>query len=125
MQLLSITRSGVVHNLPDPVKYDLTFHDVYSQNSGVNDSGVMQNEIVRKDVATIDVAWEYLTGNELATIMIAIWGTDVLNVSYFYGVNAQSFRTADMRVSDRQISLQVPDDDDEQLWAVSFHLEEY
>lgn len=122
MYLLKIHHGETTYNLPDPVHYKISFHDVYSANSGVNDSGVTQNEIVRKDVATINVEWEMLTYNEFATVMIAIFGYAELDVSYFYGL---SYRRASMMVKPRDIELQVPDDTDEQMWKVSFTLEEY
>lgn len=109
MALLNI--SGV--DLPAPVSYKVTMADIQSANSGRSDGGYMSLEVVRADVASIDVAWENLTQSELETITNAI-NYSSFTVVFYYGASL----TADMYKSDRSIELSK----DLSHWNISFSL---
>ena len=105
--------------VPTPTKYDVSLADIQAANSGRNDAGVMSMEVVRKDVATINAAWEALTTEELETISTAI-STDAIPVRFFYG----EYKEATMYKGDRKVDLKCQCDDGPR-WSMSFSLIEY
>lgn len=109
MAILNI--SGV--DMPSPVKYNVSLADIQSSNSGRSDSGYMSLEVVRSDVATIEVEWQNLTYAELKKITDAIAPAS-FSVKFFYG----STLTQTMYKSDRKVELNK----DLAHWNISFSL---
>ena len=109
MAILNI--SGV--DMPAPVSYKVSMADIQSANSGRSDGGYMSLEVVRSNVASIDVAWENLTQVELETVSNAI-APSSFSVVFYYG----SSLTADMYKSDRSVELNK----DLIHWNISFSL---
>ena len=61
-----LTFNGVA--MPAPTSYDVSLADIQSANSGRNDNGVMTMDVIRSNVATINVAWDMITTEELEKI---------------------------------------------------------
>jgi hypothetical protein len=112
-----LTFNGVA--MPAPTSYDVSLADIQSANSGRNDNGVMTMDVIRTNVATINVAWEMLTTEELEKITNGIKYPSI-EVKYYYG----GYKTATMYKGDRKIDLMHVDETDPR-WGISFTLIEY
>lgn len=106
--------------MPAPTTYDVSLADIHAANSGRSDSGIMTIDVVRKDVATLNLAWEYLTTEELETITTNIDSAEI-QTRFFYG----TFKEAVTYKGDRQVNLQFIDENGEARWEISFKLIEY
>lgn len=105
--------------MPAPTSYDVSLADIQSANSGRNDNGIMTMDVVRSNVATINVGWEMLTTAELEKITNGIKNA-MIEVEYYYG----GYKTATMYKGDRKINLRLVDEK-EPRWDISFTLIEY
>lgn len=105
--------------VPAPTSYDVSLADIQSANSGRNDSGVMTMDVVRTNVATINVGWEFLTNDELELITSNIEMAEI-PVKFYYG----GYKEATMYKGDRKIDMQCIDIDGPR-WSISFTLIEY
>lgn len=105
--------------MPAPTSYDVSLADIQAANSGRNDNGIMTMDVIRTDVATINVGWEMLTTAELELITNGIKPAEI-TVKYYYG----GYKTATMYKGDRKIDLRRTDEKDPR-WDISFTLIEY
>lgn len=105
--------------MPPPTSYDVSLADIQSSNSGRNDSGVMTMDVVRKNVASINVGWEFLTADELELITSNIENAEIL-VKFYYG----GYKEAVMYKGDRKVEMNCIDTDGAR-WSISFSLIEY
>jgi hypothetical protein len=105
--------------VPTPIKYDVSLADIQASNSGRNDAGIMSMEVVRKDVATVNVGWDMLNTTELETISMAI-SFDEIPVKFYYG----DYKEAIMYKGDRKVDLKCQCEDGPR-WSMSFSLIEY
>lgn len=113
MNLIEI--DGVV--LPAPTDYSGSFSDLDSQQSGRSETGVMNRERVRSDIAKIKLGFKFLTQAEFELVTKAI-SPAKFTVKFYSG----SIKTAEMYAGDRDWSLSSPKDN---RWDISFSLTEY
>lgn len=106
--------------MPAPTSYDVNLSDIQSSNSGRNDSGTMSMEVVRRDVASINVGWTMITTEELNLITSNIDNDEII-VRFFHGNN---YKTAIMYRGDRKMQLKHVDEKASR-WDISFSLIEY
>lgn len=107
--------------LPSPSKYNVSLSDIQSSDSGRNDDGYMTIEIIRSDVATIDIGWTMLTQSELELIMAHMANAEI-NVKFYYGNN---YKTAKMYKGDRKTDIKMVKTQNESYWDLSLSLVEY
>ena len=98
-------------------KYSVKLSDIDGSNSGRSESGKMNRERIRANIAAIDLEWKMISTTELSTITTAIAG-ESFDVSYFYG----SWKNAEMYAGDRSVDLTYIDG--EAFWTISFSLVE-
>jgi hypothetical protein len=103
--------------LPAPTKYNVDFNDIDSASSGRNDQAIMVRDIIRRDVANIQLGWDLLTTTELETIINLL--DDKMTVQFFNG----TIKTATMYHG--KISEEMKAYPDETYWSLSFDLIEY
>ena len=106
--------------VPNITTYNVSLADIQSSDSGRGDDGVMNIEVVRKDVASIDIECTMLTRSELEALIAAISTSDI-SVEYYWG----SWRTATMYKGDRSIKMKYAKDENESYWNFSVSLIEY
>lgn len=109
--------NGVV--LPSPTAYDVELSDVDSPDSGRMETGVMNRDRVRGDVAKIQLGFTALSTKELTTIVTAIQPEEFA-VTFFYG----TVKTASMYSGNKQLSLKSVSGED-CTWNLSFNLVEF
>lgn len=98
-------------------KYTVKLSDIDGSNSGRSESGKMNRERIRSDIAAIELEWKMLNSVELGIITTAIAG-ESFTVDYFYG----SWKSAEMYAGDRSVDLTYIDG--EAFWTIGFSLVE-
>lgn len=109
--------------MPSPSTYNVKLADIDSANTGRGDTGYLTRERLRADVASIDIAWQFLTTEELNTIKTAISGSE-FTVKFFIGGNGEAaYKEAQMYAGNRSMELAALLDGEER-WHISFSLTE-
>lgn len=104
----------------DPVQYTPKLAAIDAASSGRNDNGVMTREVVRRNVASIQVGWEMLTNEELETILSAL-DNDEFTVSFYYG----TYHTAQMYHGDLNLEMRCAPSASDVRWNLNTSLIEY
>lgn len=86
---------------PEPSSYTATTSTIV--DAARNVSGRMVGNVVRYDVAKIEVSWKYLTVEQWANILSKFSKTFVNDV-YFFNQTTGTYTTKEMYVSDRNAS---------------------
>lgn len=92
-----VTVAGVT--LPDPSIYVGTTADVV--DTGRNAQGVIVSDVVRHDVAKIEMTWNYLTLSQWANIL-GIFHNSWANSVTYLDQTTGSYQTRTMYVGDRK-----------------------
>lgn len=94
------------HDLPDPYSYKGNTADLV--DSGRNVNGVVIGDVVRYDVAKVELKWNYLKASEWAAILQLFnraTGGNFYNSVTFFNQGTADWTTRTMYVSDRKASM--------------------
>lgn len=109
--------------MPSPSTYKITLADIDGSGSGRGDTGYCTRDRVRADVASLDIAWQFLTTEELNLIKRNISAPE-FTVKFFVGGDETSeYKETQMYAGNRSIEL-VAVQDGEERWNISFPLTE-
>lgn len=94
------------HDLPDPYSYAGNAADLV--DSGRNVNGVVIGDVIRYDVAKVELKWNYLKASEWAAILRLFnraAGGSFYNSVTFFNQGTADWTTRTMYVSDRKASM--------------------
>lgn len=94
------------HDLPDPYSYSGNTADLV--DSGRNVNGVVIGDVIRYDVAKVELKWNYLTAAQWAEILQLFnraAGGNFYNSVTFFNQGTADWSTRTMYVSDRKASV--------------------
>lgn len=94
------------HDLPDPYSYAGNTADLV--DSGRNVNGVVIGDVIRYDVAKVELKWNYLTASQWAEILRLFnraAGGNFYNSVTFFNQGTADWTTRTMYVSDRKASM--------------------
>lgn len=106
-----VTVAGNV--LPTPSEYNSTQADIV--DSGRNAKGVVVSQVVRSDVAKIDMTWKHLTVKQWSYILSIFKSSFQNSVTYFDQVSA-SYETRTFYVSDRKGGMAQMKNGEPEAW---------
>lgn len=113
-----LTINGV--SVAAPTQYDPKLSAIDASSSGRNDAGIMTREVVRRNVANIQVGWSMLSNSEFETLINEL-DNDSFSVTFYMG----TYKTATMYHGDLSISMVCIPNEDDVRWNVSCTLIEY
>lgn len=90
------------YNLPEPSTYSATTSTIV--DSARNVSGYVVGNVIRSDVAKVELTWKYLTAQQWATIL-SLFNASFYNDVRFYNQVTNSYDVRRMYVSDRNASI--------------------
>lgn len=96
-------------------KYNVSYSDIDSNNSGRSESGVMFRDRIRSNVAKIELSWEMLTPTELEEI-IQVISQSSFEVEYYFGDSIET----EMYAGDKQMAKGIDD-----RWKLSVNFIEF
>jgi len=88
--------------LPDPSQYDANTATLV--DSARNVSGIMIGQIIRDDIAKVNLKWKYLTTQQWATVCSLFTGSFSNNVKFF-NQTIGAYEVREMYVSDRSAGI--------------------
>lgn len=90
------------YNLPEPSTYSATTSTIV--DSARNVSGYVVGNVIRSDVAKVELTWKYLTAQQWATIL-SLFNASFYNDVRFMNQATNSYDVRRMYVSDREASI--------------------
>jgi hypothetical protein len=96
--------------IPEPAAYSATTSTIV--DSGRNVKGVMVGDIVRDDVAKIDMSWKFLTIQQWSAILLLFdrkSGGQFINAVTFFNQVTAAYETRQMYISDRTAEVYTRD----------------
>lgn len=90
------------YNLPEPATYSATTSTIV--DSARNVSGYVVGNVIRSDVAKVELTWRYLTAQQWANIL-SLFSASFYNDVRFYNQVTNSYDVRKMYVSDRTASI--------------------
>ena len=90
------------YNLPEPSTYSATTSTIV--DSARNVSGYVVGNVIRSDVAKVELTWKYLTAQQWARIL-SLFNASFYNDVRFYNQVTNSYDVRRMYVSDRNASI--------------------
>lgn len=90
------------YNLPEPATYSATTSTIV--DSARNVSGYVVGNVIRSDVAKVELTWRYLTAQQWANIL-SLFSASFYNDVRFYNQVTNSYDIRTMYVSDRNASI--------------------
>ena len=90
------------YNLPEPSTYSATTSTIV--DSARNVSGYVVGNVIRSDVAKIELGWKYLTAQQWANIL-SLFASSFYNDVRFYNQVTNSYDVRKMYVSDRTANI--------------------
>lgn len=90
------------YNLPEPSTYSATTSTIV--DSARNVSGYVVGNVIRSDVAKVELTWRYLTAQQWANIL-SLFSASFYNDVRFYNQVTNSYDVRKMYVSDRTASI--------------------
>ncbi|MDD4849668.1 MAG: hypothetical protein PHO10_03090 [Gemmiger sp.] len=106
--------------LPTPTSFTVKQADLDADNSGRSETGTMQRQRVRANVAKIAAGWSNLTEAEVAAIREAV-APEAFGVDYFFGNTYHAL----MYVGDRDCTLKAVGSNGETIWDMNADMIEY
>ncbi len=107
--------------LPMPDSYEVRLNDVEADSSGETEAGTVQRDLVRKGVATIDVAFS--VSSKWLALLTSFKQKEKIIVGFF-DTEGLEVKTAEMFMDGYKAGL-VKDTSQKGLWKVSFTLKEF
>lgn len=89
-------------DFPEPSTYNATTSTIV--DSARNVSGYVVGEVVRNDVAKVELTWKYLTAQQWANIL-SLFANSFYNDVTFYNQVTASYTTRTMYVSDKTAGM--------------------
>ena len=89
-------------DFPEPSTYNATTSTIV--DSARNVSGYVVGNVIRNDVAKIEMSWKYLTARQWANIL-SLFTTSFYNDVYFLNQTINDYQTRTMYVSDRTAGM--------------------
>ena len=89
-------------DFPEPSTYNATTSTIVDSARNVN--GEMVGNIVRQEIAKIDLSWKYLTAEQWATIL-TLFTKSFINKVTFLNQATNKYDDRDMYVSDRNAGI--------------------
>jgi len=93
--------------LPAPSTYDGTTLDLV--DSGRNASGVLVCDVIRSDMAKVEMSWKYLSVEQWSGILQLFKGSFINEVKFYNQVTAD-YITRSMYISDRKAGIALMKD---------------
>lgn len=90
------------YNLPEPSTYSATTSTIV--DSARNVSGYVVGNVIRSDVAKVELTWRYLTAQQWANIL-SLFSASFYNDVRFYNQVTNSYDVRKMYCSDRTASI--------------------
>ncbi|MDD6483510.1 MAG: hypothetical protein PUF72_02920 [Clostridiales bacterium] len=88
--------------LPAPSTYSASNSDLV--DSGRNEEGVLVCDVLRYDIAKIELSWKTLSPDKWAAVL-ALFKTSFFHSVTYYDQTEDAYKTKEMYVSDRKAEL--------------------